>query len=91
MSDPICYENPNEFLPNPPASASGEPVDVERLQDALAAKTDDCLRLAAAFDNYKKLNRRDTERQTAAEKESFVQELASRDQSKWTLAALIKW
>ena len=53
-------------------AASADPVI---LQQELAAQKDQSLRLAADFDNFKKRTRRDSERQAAAEKESFIRDL----------------
>ena len=53
-------------------SASADPAI---LQKELAAQKDDYLRLAADFDNFRKRTRRDSERQAAAEKESFIRDL----------------
>lgn len=55
-----------------PNSAATDPTE---LLKALAAQTDDYLRLAADFDNFRKRTRRDSEQQAAAEKESFIRDL----------------
>ena len=58
------------------ASVAESPsADLAILQKELAAQKDDYLRLAADFDNFKKRTRRDSERQAAAEKESFIRDL----------------
>ena len=51
------------------------PDGPEALQQELAAQKDDYLRLAADFDNFRKRSRRDSQRQAAAEKETFIHEL----------------
>ena len=51
------------------------PADPAILQKELAALKNDYLRLAADFDNFRKRTRRDTGRQAAAEKESFILDL----------------
>ena len=61
---------------NAPASVADSPsAELAILQKELAAQKDDYLRLAADFDNFKKRTRRDSERQAAAEKESFIRDL----------------
>ena len=50
-------------------------ADLTKLQQKLATQEEDYLRLAAEFDNFKKRTRRDSERQAAAEKESFIHDL----------------
>jgi molecular chaperone GrpE len=45
------------------------------LQKKLAVQKDAYLRLAADFENFQKRTRRDSEREAAAEKESFIREL----------------
>jgi molecular chaperone GrpE len=45
------------------------------LQEALAAKEDAYLRLAADFDNYKRRIKRDSEQQAASQKDSFIRDL----------------
>jgi molecular chaperone GrpE len=80
-----CYEgqtmDPNHPSPatdsqNAPASVGDSAsADPAILQKELAAQKDDYLRLAADFDNFKKRTRRDSERQAAAEKESFIRDL----------------
>ena len=61
---------------NAPVSVAESPsADPAMLQKELAAQKDDYLRLAADFDNFKKRTRRDSERQAAAEKESFIRDL----------------
>jgi molecular chaperone GrpE len=61
---------------NAPVSVAESPsADPAMLQKELAAQKDDYLRLAADFDNFKKRSRRDSERQAAAEKESFIRDL----------------
>jgi len=60
------------------AADANPPVPVETpesLQDKLAKQRDDYLRLAADFDNYKKRTCRDSERQAAAQKEAFIDDL----------------
>lgn len=52
-----------------------ESADSSELLRALAGKTDEYLRLAADFDNFRKRTRRESEHQAAAEKESFIREL----------------
>ena len=47
----------------------------ETLQNELAKQRDDYLRLAADFDNFKKRTWRDSERQAAAQKEAFIDDL----------------
>jgi len=61
---------------NAPVSVAESPsADLDLLQKELAAQKDDYLRLAADFNNFKKRTRRDSERQAAAEKESFIRDL----------------
>jgi molecular chaperone GrpE len=50
-------------------------TDPATLQKALAIQKDAYLHLAADFDNYQKRTRRDSEREAAAEKESFIRDL----------------
>ena len=59
----------------PTSVAESPPADLAILQKELAAQKDDYLRLAADFANFKKRTRRDSERQAAAEKESFIRDL----------------
>ena len=68
--------SPTTELENPPASVADTVLaDPAILQKELAAQKEDYLRLAADFDNFKKRTRRDSERQAAAEKESFIRDL----------------
>ena len=61
---------------NAPVSvAESPPADLALLQKELAAQKEDYLRLAADFDNFKRRTRRDSGRQAAAEKESFIRDL----------------
>ena len=70
------YPSPATDAQNAPAPvAESPPADLAILQKELAAQKDDYLRLAADFDNFKKRTRRDSERQAAAEKESFIRDL----------------
>lgn len=63
---------------NAPASvADSGSADPVILQQELAAQKDDCLRLAADFDNFKKRTRRDSGQQAAAQKEAFLGDLLS--------------
>jgi molecular chaperone GrpE len=58
------------------ASVAESPsADLAILQKELGAQKDVYLRLATDFDNFKRRTRRDSERQAAAEKESFIREL----------------
>lgn len=57
------------------AAAGPAPADSARLHEELAAKKNEHLRLAADFDNFKKRTRRDSARDAAAEKESFILDL----------------
>ena len=72
--------------PEPPSPATAVPAalaavadsataDPALLQQELAAKQDDYLRLAADFDNFKKRTRRDAERQATAGIEALLGEL----------------
>jgi len=73
----------NPEPPSPATDAPDVPVVVAHaaasdqgiLQQQLAAKQDDYLRLAADFDNFKKRTRRDSEQQAAAQKEAFISDL----------------
>ena len=49
--------------------------EADTLQNQLVKQRDDYLRLAADFDNFKKRTWRDSERQAAAQKEAFIDEL----------------
>ena len=70
------HRSPATDSQNAPASvADAGSADPAILQKELAAPKDDYLRLAADFDNFRKRTRRDTERQAAAEKESFIRDL----------------
>ena len=53
-----------------PAPAGSTPLEKE-----LAALKDNCLRLGADFDNFRKRTRRDSGREAAAEKEAFIVDL----------------
>jgi molecular chaperone GrpE len=53
-------------------SASTDPAT---LQQKLAIQKDAYLRLAADFENFQKRTRRDSERDAAIEKESFIRDL----------------
>jgi molecular chaperone GrpE len=59
----------------PPPGAESPSADLAVLQKDLAAQKEDYHRLAADFDNFKKRTRRDSERQAAAEQESFIRDL----------------
>jgi molecular chaperone GrpE len=50
-------------------------ADLAALRKELARRMDAYLRLAADFDNHRKRTKRDSERQAAAEKESFIRDL----------------
>lgn len=70
------HPSPATDLQNAPASVGDSAsADPAILQKELAAQKDDYLRLAADFDNFRKRTRRDSERQAAAEKESFIRDL----------------
>jgi len=70
------YPSPPTDAQNAPTSAAESPLaDLAILQKELAAQKEHCLRLAADFDNFKKRTRRDSDRQAAAEKESFIRDL----------------
>jgi len=70
------HPGPASDSQNTPASvADSASADPAILQKELAAQKDDYLRLAADFANFKKRTRRDSERQAAAEKESFIRDL----------------
>ena len=69
------YPSPATDAQNAPAPVAESPsADLAILQKELAAQKDDYLRLAADFDNFKKRTRRDSARQAAAEKESFIRD-----------------
>jgi len=56
-------------------TAEPDSTDPATLQKKLAVQKDAYLRLAADFENFQKRTRRDSEREAAAEKESFIREL----------------
>ena len=58
-----------------PVVAGNDAGDPALLQKELALQKDDYLRLGADFDNFRKRTRRDSERQAAGEKESFILDL----------------
>jgi len=60
--------------PNSP-TAEPDSTDPDTLQKNLAVQKEAYLRLAADFENYQKRTRRDSERDAAAEKESFIREM----------------
>lgn len=67
---------PGPDLRDAPASAAdAASADPAALQKKLAVQKDAYLRLAADFDNFQKRTRRDSEREAAAEKESFIRDL----------------
>lgn len=57
------------------ATASAAEAGSATLQEKLAVHKDAYLRLSADFDNYQKRTRRDSEREAAAEKESFIRDM----------------
>lgn len=64
-------DEPNVFS----SRADSVLTDAAQRQEALAAQKEDYLRLAADFDNFRKRTRRDSAKQAAAEKESFIRDL----------------
>jgi molecular chaperone GrpE len=70
------HQSPATESQNEQASAA-DPVsnDLAKLQKELAEQKEVYLRLAADFDNFRKRTRRESERQAAAQKEAFIDDL----------------
>ena len=73
--DPNPPNPSTEVQPAPASGADAASADPAILQKELAIQQDDYLRLVADFDNFKKRTRRDSERQAAVEKETFISDL----------------
>jgi molecular chaperone GrpE len=74
MVVPIEGRDGQAMEPNSP-TAEPDSTDPAALQNKLTVQKDAYLRLAADFENFQKRTRRDSEREAAAEKESFIREM----------------